>query len=96
MTKIHKWEDIEECENGNEWKGSIPIHKYRRKLLKDFMNEFPISEMDRAFCLRHYNLLPNNSKQRLTGYKTIDDVPDVWRYEGMCVGCWNCCSKYKN
>jgi len=90
---IHNWEDIETCKNGKEWKGTIPVIKHRRKLLKGFIEENPMSQMDKAFCLRHYNLLSKKDRVILTDYKTIDDVPYVWRYDGMCKGCWNCCSK---
>ena len=90
---IHNWEDIEVCKNGTEWKGTIPIIKHRRKLLKDFMQMYPISQMDGAFCLRHYVLLPKRRREKLTGFKTIDDVPMVWQMEGKCLGCWNCCSR---
>jgi len=92
---IHNWEDIEECENGHKWEGTIPIIKHRRKLIKEYFEEFPISQMDSAFCLRHYVILPKRWRYRLTGYKTLDEVPSVWLYEGKCEGCFNCCSKIK-
>jgi len=90
---IHNWEEIEVCENGNEWKGTIPIIKHRRKIIKDMMEEYPLSQMDNAFCLRHYNILPKRWRYKLTGYKKENEVPMVWVYEGRCKGCWNCCSR---
>lgn len=95
MPKVKDWQDIEVGENGYDWQGTVPIIKHRRKVFKEYINEFPISQLDRAFCLRHYHLLPKRDRERLTGYKSIDDVPDVWRYEGQCEGCWNCCVKIK-
>ena len=92
---IHNWEDISECENGDEWDGTIPIIKHRRKLLKEYMEAFPISALDGSFCLRHYVLLSKKSREKLTGFKTIDDVPIVCKYDGNCQGCLNCCSKLK-
>ncbi len=89
---IHNWGDIEICQNGYQWKGTIPIIKHRRKIFKEFMENNPLSQMDGAFCLRHYTLIPKRRREKLTGFKTIDDVPDVWRYECQCKGCWNCSS----